>query len=189
MPRDSSSFHLLRRAQNGDRAALDDLLERVLPPLRWWARGRLPRWARAGLDTSDIVQDSVLRLVRRIDAFEDRRQGALKAYLRQAIANRIVDACREARREPAGVELPEDHPDSTPTPFDQAVGEEVASRYRAGLAALSEDERAAIVGRVELGYSYEQLALALEKPTADAARMAVSRALVRLAASMGHVVQ
>jgi DNA-directed RNA polymerase specialized sigma24 family protein len=37
-----------------------------------------------------------------------------------------------------------------------------------------------------LGYSYEELADALGKPTADAARKAARRALVRLAEELQH---
>lgn len=183
-PRNSTSFHLLRRAQAGDRSALQELLDRLVPRLRWWARGRLPRWARQGLDTSDIVQESVLRLVGRLGSFEDRHQGALTAYLRRAIANRVVDACREARRVPPTELLTDEHQDSSPSPFDYAAESETAARYRAGLASLRPEEREAIVGRVELGYSYRQLALALGKPSPDAARVAVTRALVRLATAM-----
>ena len=49
---------------------------------------------------------------------------------------------------------------------------------------MNPEEREAIIGRVELGYSYQELALMLEKPTADAARKAAQRALVRLAEEM-----
>ena len=41
-----------------------------------------------------------------------------------------------------------------------------------------------MVSRVELGLSYAEIADLLEKPSANAARMAVVRALVRLAAEM-----
>ena len=37
---------------------------------------------------------------------------------------------------------------------------------------------------MELGYSYEQLALVLKKPTPEAARLAVRRALLRLGEQM-----
>lgn len=61
---------------------------------------------------------------------------------------------------------------------------DVQALYKRALAALADDERALVVARVELGYSYEQIAVALEKPSADAARMAVGRAVVRPAEGM-----
>lgn len=59
-------------------------------------------------------------------------------------------------------------------------------RYEAALARLEPEEREAIVGRIELGCPYAELAEALGKPSADAARMTVSRALLRLAEEMSR---
>jgi DNA-directed RNA polymerase specialized sigma24 family protein len=55
---------------------------------------------------------------------------------------------------------------------------------RGGASAADGREREAIIARVELGYSYEELAEALGKPTPDAARKTAHRALVRLAEEM-----
>ena len=54
----------------------------------------------------------------------------------------------------------------------------------AALTRLRTEEREAIVARVEMGLSYQEIAEALGKPTPEAARMAVSRALMRLAREM-----
>ena len=64
------------------------------------------------------------------------------------------------------------------------MGVEAAAAYEQALTRLKPEEREAVIGRVELGLSYDELALALEKPTADAARKAAQRALVRLAEEM-----
>jgi DNA-directed RNA polymerase specialized sigma24 family protein len=55
------------------------------------------------------------------------------------------------------------------------------------LSRLRPEDREAIIGRVELGLSNHELAEVLGKPTANAARMAVERALFRLAKEMGTV--
>jgi RNA polymerase sigma-70 factor, ECF subfamily len=68
--------------------------------------------------------------------------------------------------------------------LDMAIGEEAVERYEAALARLRPEEREAIVARVELDGSYQDVAVALGKPSVDAARMAVSRALLRLADEM-----
>ena len=52
------------------------------------------------------------------------------------------------------------------------------------LGRLTERERRLIVGRGELGYSFEQLALVDDRASAEAARKALRRALVRLSAEM-----
>jgi RNA polymerase sigma-70 factor (ECF subfamily) len=49
---------------------------------------------------------------------------------------------------------------------------------------LSASDQEAIIGRIELGYDYGELAAALGKPSPAAARMAVRRALLRLAENM-----
>src|SRR5688572_17977758 len=89
-----SSQTLLARAQTGDRAALDSLIARYLPRLQRWATGRLPRWARDVADTQDLVQETLFHTFQRISAFEPRGEGALYAYLRQAVLNRIREELR-----------------------------------------------------------------------------------------------
>jgi len=181
-----ATLQLLQRARAGDRAAVDALIARYLPRLQRWATGRMPVWARDMADTDDIVQEAVLRTFARIDEFEPRREGALQAYLRQAVLNRIRDEVRRAIRRGPSLELDPESPDSAASPFESAVGTETAERYERALASLADDDREAIVARVELGGTYEEVAAALGKPSADAARMAVGRALVRLAEAMGH---
>jgi DNA-directed RNA polymerase specialized sigma24 family protein len=70
------------------------------------------------------------------------------------------------------------------SPLDEAIGREAAERYEAALQRLRPEERELIVARVEMGNGYEQIAAAHGKPSADAARMGVARALVRLAEEM-----
>lgn len=177
---------LLERAREGDRSALDALFTRQLPGLLRWARGRLPRWARSATDTADIVQDTALKSLRRLDAFESRRRGALQAYLRQAVQNRIRDECRRAVRQPVEEELSETAADERPSPLEVAIGREASERYRRCLARLRPEDQELIVARVELAYGYEQIAAAFGKPSPDAARVAVSRALLRLAEGMAR---
>ncbi len=180
------SIDLLRRAQAGDARALDRLLARYLPRLTRWARGRLPRRARSLEDTGDLVQEAVLHALERLEHFEPRHDGALQAYLRQAIVHRIQNNLRGAARKPPGASLPEEWRDAAPSPFDEAVGAEALARYEAALGRLRDEDRALIVLRVELRYDYAQIADATGKATVDAARVAVGRALVRLAREMGH---
>ena len=66
------------------------------------------------------------------------------------------------------------------------MGSEVFARYEAAMERLRPEEREAVIARVELGLSHAEVAEALGKPSAAAAHMAVSRALVRLAEEMAH---
>jgi RNA polymerase sigma factor (sigma-70 family) len=133
------------------------------------------------------VQDTLLQVFRRIDHFEPRGNGAMRAYLRQALHNRILNVRRDATRRPMAASL-DDHDvaGDMPSPLDQFLSDEERARYVRALNELRAEDRDAIVGRIELGYSYEQLSAVLGKPSADAARMVVRRAVVRLAEAMGR---
>ena len=181
-----STVVLVERAKTGDRDALDRLFTRFLPSLRRWASGRLPRWTRDLMDTDDLVQETVIRAVKRIDHFESRHEGALQAYLRQAILNRIRDEVRRSKRSPVATPLDDNASDQGASPLENAIGAEALARYESALARLRPEEREAIVARVEMDGSYQEVAQALGKPSADAARMAVSRALLRLAEEMSR---
>jgi RNA polymerase sigma-70 factor (ECF subfamily) len=184
-PRDlDSTFQLIERARAGDEEALERLFARHLKPLQRWARGRLPKWARDLADTDDLVQDTLLQTFKRIGAFEPRRVGALQAYLRQAVLNRLRDELRRKGRQPHATELDGLEADGSQSPLEEAIGREAVERYERALQRLRPEEREAIIARVEMDYSYEELAGALGKPTPDAARKAAQRALVRLAEEM-----
>ena len=68
--------------------------------------------------------------------------------------------------------------------FRQPVGNGIWERYLEGLKELTPRHRRLVVGRIEFGYSYRQLALIEELSTPDAARMAVRRGLVNLSRIM-----
>ena len=184
--RPDATLRLLEQARAGDAAALDALFARYAGPLRRWASGRLPRWARDAADTQDLVQDTLLQTFKRIGDFEPAREGALQAYLRQAVMNRIKDVLRRHNRRGSAGVLDSGIEAGGPSPVEAAIGTETAERYERALAKLKPQDREAIIARVELSCTYEQLAAALGKPSADAARKAAQQALVRLAAEMKH---
>jgi RNA polymerase sigma-70 factor (ECF subfamily) len=181
-----TSLELLDRVRAGDHAALDRLCALHLPAMTRWATGRLPRWARDLLSTDDLVQETLFKTLQSIGHFEPRRNGALQAYLRQAIYNRIQDEVRRVHRRPARSALDETEVAADPSPLEEAVGRETLERYEAALDRLKQEDREAIVARVELGLTYREVAASLGKASEAAAQMAVSRALVRLAKEMGH---
>lgn len=153
-------------------------------PLRRWAHGRLPASVRDISDTDDLVQETLLRTLKMIDGFEPRHDGALQSYLRQALLNRIRDRIRRDRHAPEKTEIESDVAAPDLSPLEEVLGRETTEQYDSAMERLREEDRAAIILRIEMGYTYEHLASALGKPSPDAARMAVSRALVRLAKEM-----
>ena len=181
-----SSLELVQRAAAGDADALDRLLRRYIPSLTRWARGRLPSWARDLADTQDLVQETLFQTLRHLPHLKFERDGALHAYCRQAVMNRIYDEQRRVNRRPRVAELADDIPASNASPLEETIGQEALGRYEAALASLRDVDREAIIARIEMGQGYDEIAAALGKPTPDAARVAVQRALVRLAAKMNH---
>ena len=181
----SGTTSLLHLARFGDQRALDELFHKCQRLLRRWAHGRLPPSSRDLVDTHDLVQDVLVQTFKRLDLFEVRGEGALHAYLRQALLNRVRDHLRRARRRPAPEPLDHDTPDSAPSPLESYVGRELLRRYDQALARLSSQDRELIVSAVELQLAFEEIARITGRASAEAARKATRRALVRLAEEMG----
>ena len=180
---DEPTLELVVRARGGDRAAVEAILQRCLPALRRWAHGRLPASARGSLDTGDLVQDAAMHALRRLDDFEPRHVGAMQAYLRMSVINRIRDEVRRVNRRPMPVELVDDQPSDDTSPLEHAIMSESYQRYREALNQLKSRDRELIVARVEVQWSLSEIAERFGL-TVDAARMGVSRALQRL---KGHM--
>jgi RNA polymerase sigma-70 factor (ECF subfamily) len=186
-----TSLDLLRQAQAGDAEALNALIARYLPRLRRWATGRLPAHARGMTDTQDLVQETVSRAFKKIEGFEVRGEGALQAYLRQVLLNEIRQEIRRAGRRPPpsgadDLQAAAEIASPAPSPLEMAIGADALARYDDALGRLKAGDREAIVARIELGLSYQEVAEATGKPSANAARMAVERALLRLLEEMGR---
>ena len=180
--RDEPTIELVARARQGDRPAMEALLQRCLPPLKRWAHGRLPAAARGRLDTADLVQEAALHVLGNLGTFEPRHVGAMQAYLRQSVINRICDEIRRIGRQPPPLELPADLPSDRTSPLEDAIRGEEYEHYRDAVAHLSPRDRALIVARIEMQWSLAEIAHRYGLPSVDAARMAVNRAVKRLAA-------
>jgi RNA polymerase sigma factor (sigma-70 family) len=181
---DEPTIELVLRARAGDRLAVEALLQRCLPSLTRWAHGRLPIAARGAIDTGDLVQEAVLHTLQRLDTFEPRHVGAMQAYLRQSVINRIRDEVRRVTRRPAAAPLADELPSDATSPLESAIQTESYERYRRALQALKPREREMIVARVEVQWSLTEIAQRFGLRSVDAARMAVSRALKRLSTHM-----
>lgn len=182
-PQTPTSQRLLARARHGDAGAFGQLVARCLPDLRKWAHRRLPRWVRSAADTNDVVQDAVLGTLARLDAFQPHGRRALASYLRTAVRNRIADEHRRAARWASSNDAIEALPSDAASPLQQAIGAETERTYREALAALSMRDQQLIVAHFELDYSHAQLGCMIGR-SPHAARMALTRAIARLAARM-----
>jgi RNA polymerase sigma-70 factor (ECF subfamily) len=179
---DEPTIELVISARAGNRLALEALLERCLPPVKRWAHGKLPAHARGALDTGDLVQEAAMHVLARLDKFEPRHVGAMQAYLRMSVVNRIRDEIRRVGRRPETVELTMEPSSDDTSPLEAALRGEAYERYRSALTKLRPRDREMVVARVEMMWSVDQITQRFRMTSLDAARVAVSRALKRLTA-------
>jgi len=180
-----STAALLIRVQQGNPKAREELAERYLAMLGQWAHGRLPVAARDLVDTGDVVQSAIIRGLNHVERFENRGEGAFLAYLRQIVLNVIRDEARRAKRRPVHVELGDTFSTAdSESPLERAIGRERVQRYEESLAKLGEQQREAVILRLEMGMRYRDIVDALGLPSQEAARALIGRGMVRLARLM-----
>jgi RNA polymerase sigma-70 factor (ECF subfamily) len=167
---------LLNRIIDGDKKATDELVKQCYPILLKWAHGRIPYSEKSLLETTDIVQESILRGIQRIDQFKSLKPGAFLAYLRKIFINCINESVRKPNN---SVDI--DKFSNRRTHFSTELDVDQYIYYERALSRLSEDEQQAVILRVEFGFSYKEVADEMDKSSEDAARMFVSRALIKLA--------
>lgn len=184
---DRTTGSILIRVRSGDPYAREQLVQRFLEPLQRWARGRLPARARGSQDTDDLVQETLMKALDKVSTFEPRQQGSFLAYLRRILLNRIRDLVRRVDRGPTKVPLDDRIPQDGPSPVTAAVRRQEHDAYEAALASLPASQREAIILRVELGLSHAEVAESLGLPSADAARMTVTRAQERISEFIARI--
>ncbi len=183
-----STAFLLSKAKNGDAVARETLCSIYIPILTKWAHGRLPQYARDLSETDDLVQVSLLKALDKLETFKPLGEGAFLAYLRKILLNNIRSEIRQYTRKSKHITLQEEVEleDGDSTLLEKAVGLEIIEKYETALSNISEQSREAIILRVEFGYTFPEIAVAMNCNSANAARMIVTRALHKLAMSMNE---
>jgi RNA polymerase sigma-70 factor, ECF subfamily len=176
-----STTDLLALVRGGDQDAMERLLRIYGPLLTRWAHGRLPGYARGLSDTEDLVQITLIRVLGKLETFEAQHPGAFLAYLRRGLLNNLRNEIRHASHRPRGEPPQEDLRAPGPSPLEQTIGVRAMEAYEAALERLTDEQKAAVSLRLEMGCKHEEIATLLGKPSANAARMLVARGLVRLA--------
>jgi RNA polymerase sigma factor (sigma-70 family) len=152
-------------------------LHRHYPFLRRVARQNLLAEC-AGFDPDDVVQDVVVRVLRRWSILRFADERALAGYLHRAVVNRARDVRRLAPRW-SSVDL-----DLLKSPrgsaLDGLVEDEWRRRAAHALRQLRAGDRRVVMGRVMASLSFSELAAKTGHSSADAARKATTRALGRL---------
>jgi RNA polymerase sigma factor (sigma-70 family) len=170
---------LVARMRRGDRAAFEQVY-------RWFERPVYTLALRMCGDrelAADVLQETMLRLVDRVDGFRGERSGEARPFwgwLRQIAVNEALMALRRARRDGALQTLddgPEPADDLTPPP---PVAADVA-RLQQALDALPTATRAVLWLYHAEGYTHDEIAAAMQR-TASFSKSQLARGTRRLRA-------
>ena len=202
----SSIAELLRRAQTGDRAALNELLERMRPHLEAVARNFADP-ARPSESVSDLVQEAGLLAWQNLAGFrggatDEATEKQLLAWLTQILRRTGLDnrrAARAQRRAPAMPVLSLDAPAAEtsgpglqpttgdPTPSANARSEEAREQIATAMARLSDSVNQALAQLVFVeGQSLRQAGEQLNL-TYDQVRHRYHKILAQLENELGEL--
>ncbi len=187
------TLDLLRRAQGGEKLALERLLERYYERVRRIVRLRLGSALRRRLDSGDILQDTFLAAVRNFARFEVRDEASFINWLSVLAENQIRDAADHhgAQKRDVGRQVPLEFTDKSGAigidpvasglapPGLASKAEEIA-RIEDAIDKLPPELRELIILRDYAGASWETIAEQTGRPSPDAARMMHAKAMVLL---------
>ncbi len=195
MPDDSELVELLKRAQEGDEQARDQLFARCRPYVNIVAQAQVESWLQAKVDASDLVQQTLLDAHRGMSKFRGESEGEWLAWLRQILKHNATDfvrhyqgtAKRETRREismqaptigysESRTREPSDRAES-PSEFAMRGEREVALAH--ALAQLQADYREVIELRNLQRLSFNEIATRMDR-SRPAVQMLWMRAIRQL---------
>ncbi len=176
-----TTAHLLHQIRAGDVHAKAQLIARVDPLLRRFARGRVPQLLRHQHDTADLIQSTWLRILERLPDIQTQEKGAFFAYLRVALVNALREALRRQQRH-GQVPLEGDGQASNANLPANDVDLNDWLSWEQALQAMEPELRGLVLMRFEFGMSFQEIASELAD-TPDAIRMKLSRALTKMAAT------
>jgi RNA polymerase sigma-70 factor (ECF subfamily) len=150
----------IRRMQDGDARALEDLYDRHTPLLLALASRMLGRPA----DAEDVVQEIWVRAWSRADSFDPAR-GTVAAWLVTMTRSRAIDRLRaRASRDRAERAPFVDPPASGDAPPRDVEQRETAGQVRAALASLGPDQRQVLELAYFAGLTQSEIASRLGAP-------------------------
>jgi len=163
-----------------DSTSVDVLVQRCLPSVQRWAHRKLPRASRGDFDTTDLVQEAALRMLKRRSLFTPRHAQSVQAYLRRTVLNLVRDEARRLARRPALVDLGEDLPCDQTGPLEITFRHELRARYQEALRTLRPKDQRLVVASIEREHHVTEIARICGLRSPAAARVAVARACNRL---------
>lgn len=188
---EKNSFDLVHRAQLGDPAALESLIERHLPSLRAFVRAKSGPALRRQESSSDLVQTVCREALQSLGKYQWQGEGSFRRWLFTLAVHKLrgkVKYYGAERRAPDREERPADEQiarvyQSICSPSQHAIANEVVHSVEAALDQLDAGQREVFLMSKVMGMSHRDIAAELGK-NEDAVRSQLSRALTRLSAVM-----
>jgi RNA polymerase sigma-70 factor (ECF subfamily) len=179
--------HWLSSARLVSPARLQKLLEQYRPYLTSITDAELPQHLQTQLDSSILVQETLLRGFRQFRQFVGTTDAEFAAWLREILRDQIVDVTRQHSqtiREVRCERLPDMDSRDTAMPTSEAARRvEMSEQLRQAIAALPEHYRTVILLRQEQNLTFEEIGLRMQK-NADAVRLLWGSAILQLAKLM-----
>ena len=167
---------MLDQIRVGDVQARSDLVARVEPLLRRFARGHLSGHLRTEQDTADLVKLTWLKVLDKLEPIDACEPGAFSAYLRAVLINALRESLRRNARAPVDHGLDLDL-------IASDVGADDWLDWEQSLALLSNVHRGLVLMRFVFGMRFVEIADELGE-AADGGRMKFNRAIAHSAAAM-----
>lgn len=183
---------LLQRGKEGDEAARQDLLQRCRPFVQLLVRARLGARLRVRLDSSDVVQEVLLRVAGHLQEFRGGGAPEWRAWLTRIAEREVVRQFRlhlgtgkrtAEKEQEAGQSRLESWFRTHSSPSLAARQEEDALALAQALERLPEDHREVLVLRHLEGLGFPEIAQRLDR-SAGAVRVLWTRALKNLREEM-----
>ncbi len=181
------SRELVARVTQGDRAALEELLQRHLQGLRAFIRLRAGAAVRRHESESDLAQSVCREVLEHVDGFRYGDENGFRKWLYTTALRKIVDrrdywgaACRDARRVEGDAALAELYR-SFSSPSGRAMKKEEVEAVERAFDRLDDAQREVISLAHVVGLSRAEIAVHLGK-SEGAVRTMLSRAIAELAA-------
>jgi len=168
---------LIAKAQQGDKAALEQLIARYWQPVFRLACLKTGN----GEDAQEITQETFLKAFRALPGYRE-TDASFKTYLGRIALNLITDFWRKKGRSPQVVALAdfqEPLADPAPLPEDSALSSERRESIGRMVAMLPAEQRQAVELRIFASLSVEETARVMGK-TEAAVKMLQQRALRNL---------
>ncbi len=183
----NQSLDLIRRAQAGDREALNQLMDRHYGRVHRAVRARLGPRLRSRVDSGDILQQTFLQAVRSFDRFHVQSEGGLVHWLSKIAEAQIRDAADYHLRQRRSVDREQSldqapgtddgrHPlvealaDDAPTPLQELTRDERRRLLEECMDRLPRHFREVLLLRDFEKVSWQEIAVMMGRPSESAAR-------------------